>query len=88
MVRRKLSCLWIDSMSLEEAERLMAQAMDIQKIRTDIIRREQYMEEYLKDNPNLKEFYRTDEEIYQTAMRASLIESQKLINQANQKKNI
>lgn len=72
-------------MTFEEAERLMVQATDIQTIRKDILRREQYMEEYLQDHPVLQKFYRTDDEVKDTAMKASLVKSQKLIGQANKK---
>lgn len=77
--------MWIDSMTFEEAERLMAQASDIQTIRKDILRREQYMEEYLENHPTLKKFYRTKDEIVDSAMRASLVKSQKLMGQATKK---
>ena len=77
--------MWIDSMTFEEAERLMAQGTDIQTIRQDIFRRERYIEEYLENHPTLKKFYRTEGEVVDAAMRASLVKSQKLIGEANKK---
>jgi len=84
MVRRRLSYSWTDIMSIEEANALMTKAADIDTLRKDIIRKEMDMEEYLKEH-GLENYYRTDSEVIESAIRQSLIKSKELMLEANKK---
>ena len=65
----------------------MQEAINMTKLREDILRRERYVEEYLQDHPVLQKFYRTDEEVIKSAIAASALKSAKLMEQASIEQN-